>query len=155
MNEIKPLILDAYHLPSSFVSQEIKEKKIQTDHQEVILCYPLFDSFDIKKYTEEIKEKRRTHLQKLKTSEIIDILATVAEKWTNPDYPYRQIAEKALPVITGYDQETIQLEIKTFIRLFLKKKSFTFYQFRVWEQWKSLRRLLSSNFRWLYQSFWA
>ena len=85
MNEIKPLILDAYHLPSSFVPQEIKEKKIQTDHQEVVLCYPLFDSFDIKKYTEEIKEKRRKHLQKLKTSEIIDILATVAEKWTNPD----------------------------------------------------------------------
>ncbi|WP_285005107.1 acyl-CoA reductase [Lactococcus formosensis] len=126
MNEIKPLILDAYHLPSSFVPQEIKEKKIQTDHQEVVLCYPLFDSFDIKKYTEEIKEKRRKHLQKLKTSEIIDILATVAEKWTNPDYPYRQIAEKALPVITGYDQETIQLEIKTFIRLFLKKNLLRF-----------------------------
>ena len=126
MNEIKPLILDAYHLPSSFVPQEIKEKKIQTDHQEVVLCYPLFDSFDIKKYTEEIKEKRKTHLQKLKTSEIIDILATVAEKWTNPDYPYRQIAEKSSSCHYWLRSETIQLEIKTFIRLFLKKNLLRF-----------------------------
>ena len=45
---------------------------------------------------------------------------------TNSDYPYRQIAEKALPVSTGYDQETIQLEIKTFIRLFLQKNLLRF-----------------------------
>lgn len=121
MNEIKPLILEAYHLPSSFVPQEIKEKKIQKNHQEVVLRYPLFDSSDIEKYTDEIKSKRNEHLQKLKTSEIIDIIATAAEKWTTPEYPYRKIAEKALPIITGYDQETVQLEIKTFIRLFLKK----------------------------------
>ena len=47
-------------------------------------------------------------------NEIIDIIARAAEKWTNPSYHLRKIAEKAVPAVTGYDADQFSLELKLY-----------------------------------------
>lgn len=69
-----------------------------------------------------VKEHRNHYLKDLRTNEIIDIIDQAVQKWLNPNYELRQLAEEMLPVITGYDQEMVRLFLTDYLRNFRKEK---------------------------------
>ncbi|MFA9560437.1 acyl-CoA reductase [Evansella sp. AB-rgal1] len=71
---------------------------------------------------ETIKNQQQNYLRTLKTNDVIEVMDQAVQKWLNPQYELRQLAEQMLPVITGYDKEMVRLYISRYFRQFRKEK---------------------------------
>ncbi|MGO0154394.1 acyl-CoA reductase [Leuconostoc mesenteroides] len=114
--------INIFYVPSNIIFDDLTEKVVENETHQLVMCYPKISEQEIKKITKIITHNRNHYLKHLTVNEIIDIIARAAEKWTNPAYHFRKIAEKAVPMLTGYDVDQFSLEIKNFIRLFRKKE---------------------------------
>lgn len=59
---------------------------------------------------------------KLPTDKVMDILVKIGQQWLNPNYSYRQEAEKYLLSITGYSKEMIREALDITFREFTEEK---------------------------------
>jgi len=116
------ITIDIFAAPETVIFDEINEKIVENDLQRVVLRYPAVSSRKIKELTKTITDNRNKYLKKLTVNEIMAVIAEAAQKWTDPDYHLRRIAEQVIPKVTGYDANQFALELKTFIRLFRKKE---------------------------------
>lgn len=114
--------INIFYTPDSIILGDLTEKVVENETHPLVLCYPKITEQEIKEITKIITHNRNHYLKHLTVNEIIDIIARAAEKWTNPSYHLRKIAEKAVPAVTGYDADQFSLELKNFIRLFRKKE---------------------------------
>ncbi|MFC7393617.1 acyl-CoA reductase [Scopulibacillus cellulosilyticus] len=119
-------VIDAYFVPKGFQLTSFTERIYESEYENLILRFPVFSSGDISELSQTIKANRRNCLLNLKIAEVVDIIDSAVQKWLDPNYPFRQLAEKWLPVITGYHKEMIRLELKRFMRTFRKKELLRF-----------------------------
>jgi hypothetical protein len=121
-------VFSCYHLPQSEnVTKEEVEASLETltfsNHgRELQLKVPKLSGEQLSKITLEIKKNRSEYLQHLKVNEIVDLLEQAINKWLDPDYELRKLAEEMLPIITGYDQEMVRLFLSRYLRHFRKEK---------------------------------
>ncbi len=76
--------------------------------------------------TERLRERQREWLAEQPVGRIVDWIDAAAARWLDPTDERRRLAERWVPVITGYDAETVRLELKRFMRLFRRKELLRF-----------------------------
>lgn len=118
--------IDIYATPSQFKFSKMTTKILKTPDQTLHLRYPEVSQRELLALSEQLQVNRKTYLSQLTVHEIIVLIGLAAEKWSVPNYHYRQVAEAFLPIITGYDATQISLELKQFMRLFRKKELLRF-----------------------------
>jgi len=65
-----------------------------------------------------VRAASRVHLKTLTVSQLIDIIDRAVARLLDPADPYRQEADRLLPIITGYDAEMVRLGLTSFFRSF-------------------------------------
>jgi hypothetical protein len=68
-----------------------------------------------------IKQASANILKSLTVTEIIQIIDRVIEQLLDRTNPYRQKAEKLLPIVTGYDEELIRIGLTNYLKTFRKQ----------------------------------
>lgn len=68
-----------------------------------------------------IKQESANILKSLTVTEIIQIIDRVIEQLLDRTNPYRQKAEKLLPIVTGYDEELIRIGLTNYLKTFRKQ----------------------------------
>jgi hypothetical protein len=79
---------------------------------------PVLTAPQMKALALRVKAASRIHLKTLSVSQIIDIIGRAVARLLDPTDPYRQEADRLLPVITGYDAEMVRLGLTSFFRSF-------------------------------------
>lgn len=131
MTATSEISIDIFHLPSQVNIAELEEKIICKGNQRIHMSYPNVTAKLLDETAENLRINQKSYLSQLTVEEIISIIDKAAKKWTNPEYELRTLAEKTLPIITGYDALQISLELRRFIRLFRKKDLRRFIQSEV------------------------
>lgn len=116
-------IIKAYWIPRTVELPECKQEVVGTT---ALLEFPVLTSEKISEITEVIQQNRTAYLTQLSTSEIVEKIDQAVQKWLNPAYSLRRLAEKLIPEITGYDAEMVRLELKKYMRTFRKKELLRF-----------------------------
>lgn len=122
------LIIPGFKVPSSVTFESFTERVYTGPDGTLVLQSPVLSPEEIGLIVREIGEGRRRYLSRLTTNQIVAILDQAVQKWLDPSYPLRCLAETWLPVITGYDREMIRLELKRFMRTFRKKELLRFLE---------------------------
>ena len=65
-----------------------------------------------------VKAASRLHLKTMTVSQIVDVIDRAVARLLDPNDPYRQQADRLLPVITGYDAEMVRLGLTSFLKTF-------------------------------------
>jgi hypothetical protein len=79
---------------------------------------PVLSAAQMKVLALRIKTASRFHLKTLTVSQIIQIVDRAIARLLDPADPYRQEADRLLPIITGYDAEMVRLGLTSFLRSF-------------------------------------
>ncbi|MBP3951925.1 acyl-CoA reductase [Halalkalibacter suaedae] len=115
-----------YFVPSQckdlFEGAAFKTLVFENHGERVELAVPELTPDMVAQVIETIKKQQQTYLKTLKTNDVIAIMDQAVQKWLDPQYELRQLAERWLPVITGYDREMIRLYINRYLRQFRKEK---------------------------------
>lgn len=123
---LKIIPVDLFKIPKATFLTEFRYQSIRLGETVYSLRLPILTPTELKVLIDQLKANQKAYLSHLKVAEIIDWIDQAIQCWTNPKCPQRQLAIKLLPVITGYNAETIKLEIKRFIRIFRKKELLRF-----------------------------
>jgi hypothetical protein len=115
--------VNAYWVPKSIELTDFREEMLTADF---VIKYPILNSEQLNEITSTIQNKRDQYLASLSINEIISKIDQAVEKWLDPSYPNRKIAETVIPMITGYDPEMVRLELKRYMRTFRKKELLRF-----------------------------
>ncbi|MEM1504950.1 acyl-CoA reductase [Domibacillus sp. 8LH] len=92
-------------------------KKGETVEAEI----PLLTKEQINKVIEKVKKASEEVLKSFSVSDMICIIDRAIEQLLDRQSPYRQKAEKLLPIVTGYDEEIIRLGLTSYLKTFRKK----------------------------------
>lgn len=126
MKEIKEI--HVFKVPKEIEWTEFREEKMQWKDSTFLLKYPVLTEEQIREIGRVIQKNRTEYLVSLTTAEIIGKIDQAVQKWLDPNYSLRKLAEKLLPEITGYDGEMIRLELKRYMRTFRKKELLRFIE---------------------------
>lgn len=67
---------------------------------------------------ERVKQGSRAYLKTLTVSQIIAVVDRAVARLLDPKDPYRQEAERLLPLVTGYDAEMVRLGLTAYLKTF-------------------------------------
>jgi len=127
MNETKEITrIEAFFLPAGMSFETTTSTRILTSEGPVELLIPVLDGEKLKMIIANLSRNRSDYLSTLSTSEIIERIAVASEKWLNPSYPQRVLAEQLLPALTGYAADSIRLQLKRYMRTFRRKELLRF-----------------------------
>jgi hypothetical protein len=79
---------------------------------------PVLSPPQMKALALRVKQASRLHLKTLRVSQIIEVVDRAIARLLDPADPYRQQAERLLPIITGYDPEMVRLGLTSFLKTF-------------------------------------
>jgi hypothetical protein len=79
---------------------------------------PVLSAPQMKALALRVKQAARERLGTLRVSEIIDVVDRAVARLLDPADPYRQQADRLLPVITGYDPEMVRLGLASYLKTF-------------------------------------
>jgi len=105
--------VDAYYLPHDF-RDEVKDFRTEVHEDEGVAIHlkiPTVDQTLIENLAGYLKKSREIYLSRLPIKTIIDVLDEASRKWLDRGYPYRELALKTIPVITGFSREVVQASI--------------------------------------------
>ncbi|MED4224470.1 acyl-CoA reductase [Neobacillus cucumis] len=122
----KHIEVKVYRVPNTVVIDQEGEERIQSEDTVFVIKYPILHREDIHRMAKEVQNNRENYLFTLSINEIVEKIDLAVQKWLDPDYPLRQLAEKVIPLMTGYDAEMVRLELKRYIRTFRKKELLRF-----------------------------
>ena len=69
---------------------------------------PVLTSEIVKEILLDLKKQREQYLLTSEIPTILETIGTVTERWLDPMYKGRQLAQKVLPLITGFSPEMIE-----------------------------------------------
>ncbi|WP_085524265.1 acyl-CoA reductase [Tuberibacillus sp. Marseille-P3662] len=113
--------LDAFYIPENIDLDSFTERVFSSEDRTLTLRLPKLSAGDITDIARIVKHHREWLLTNVDVMEIVDVVDQAVQKWLDPEYHWRRLAERWLPEITGYDKEIIRLELKRFMRTFRKK----------------------------------
>ncbi|MFD2777346.1 acyl-CoA reductase [Ornithinibacillus salinisoli] len=113
----------AGYLPQ--VEDEDIEYKTLTFHgndETVHVKVPMLTNQQMNKVTDKVKTASKEVLKSRTVSEMVTIIDKAIEQLIDRKNPYRQKAEKLLPIVTGYDQELVRLGLTSYLKTFRKQQ---------------------------------
>ncbi|CDN25665.1 acyl-CoA reductase [Limosilactobacillus fermentum] len=126
MGTIKVIPVDIFKMPRGITLTNFGYQTITIGQLDYSLRFPIVTPDAIVEIKDRLRHNQAAYLSHLTVAEIISKIDQAVNLWTHPDYPQRRLAMKLLPQITGYNAETVELEIKRFIRVFRKKELMRF-----------------------------
>ncbi len=102
---------------------ELEEETFETKilkFQDLEVEIPLLTEKQMKQVMETVKKGSTETLKNMTVSEIVNIIDKVIAGLLDRSSPYRQKAEKLLPIVTGYDEEMIRLSLTSYLKSFRK-----------------------------------
>ncbi len=81
---------------------------------------PVVNDYQMTMMANRIKQNSQKYLKSLSVSQIIKIVDEVIARLLDRKDRYRQLAEKWLPLITGYDAEMVRLGLTGYLKTFRK-----------------------------------
>ena len=124
MNNIEEL--NVFCVPDSIEFTQFQSKTVITRDRTYILKFPVITGEELKGIIQQVQSNRDQYLSTLSITDIVEKIDLAVQKWLNPDYPLRKLAESLIPVMTGYDEEMVRLQLKRYIRTFRKKELLRF-----------------------------
>ena len=82
------------------------------------VAVPVLDDNRVAALAAHIRRSRESFLSGLRTEEIVDILDRAVRTLLDRTNPRRRRAEELLPVVTGYDPETVRLGLTSYLKTF-------------------------------------
>jgi len=79
---------------------------------------PVLTEQQITALARRVRQASRLHLRTMTVSQIIEVVDRAMARLLDPDDPYRQQADRLLPIITGYDTEMVRLGLTAFFKTF-------------------------------------
>jgi Acyl-CoA reductase (LuxC) len=65
-----------------------------------------------------VKQASRLHLRTMTVSQIVDVIDRAIARLLDPNDPYRQQADRLLPITSGYDADMVRLGLTSFFKTF-------------------------------------
>ena len=87
-------------------------------NEHVEIAVPVLSEAQLDELAARVKHASRTYLKFLTTSQIVSIIDKAIARLLDRNDPYRQKAERLLPLITGYDAEMIRLGLTQYLKTF-------------------------------------
>ncbi|OKL37779.1 acyl-CoA reductase [Domibacillus mangrovi] len=101
---------------------ETKVLTFQSQSEKVEVEIPFLTNEQMNKVIEKVKRASSEILKSFSVSEIAGVIDQAIDQLLDRQSPYRQKAEKLLPVVTGYDEEIIRLGLTSYLKAFRKKE---------------------------------
>ncbi len=79
---------------------------------------PVLNAQQMTALARRVKAASRLHLKTMAVSQIVAVIDRAVARLLDPQDPYRQQADRLLPVITGYDAEMVRLGLTSFLKTF-------------------------------------
>ena len=116
---MKTLRFTAGHLPG-LAPAEVRWQTLAFEQGEIRLevATPLLSPEQTTALAGRVRAAARAHLRPLRVSEIVAIVDRAVARLLDRDDPVRQELERLLPVVSGYDAETVRLALTTFFKTF-------------------------------------
>jgi len=110
---MKIIEVDAYYLPKDLGDQvkDFRTEVVEDEGVAIRLKIPTVDKILIENLFGYLKKSRQIYLSRLPIKRIINILDEASRKWLDRSYPYRELALKTIPVITGFSREVVEASI--------------------------------------------
>ena len=87
-------------------------------NEPVEIAVPVLSEAQLGELAATVKQASRAYLKSLSVSQIIAIIDTAIARLLDRNDPYRQKAERLLPLITGYDAEMVRLGLTQYLKTF-------------------------------------
>jgi hypothetical protein len=82
------------------------------------VAVPVLSPAQMVALAERVRQASRTYLKTWDLSRIITLVDRVIARLLDPNDPYRQEAERLLPLVTGYDTEMVRLGLTGYLKTF-------------------------------------
>jgi hypothetical protein len=82
------------------------------------VAVPVLSPAQLVTLAERVKQASRTYLKTWDVSRIITVVDRAIARLLDPNDPYRQEAERLLPLVTGYDAEMVRLGLTGYLKTF-------------------------------------
>ncbi len=79
---------------------------------------PVLSAAQMTALARRVREASRRHLKTMTVSQIVAVIDRAMARLLDPQDPYRQQADRLLPIITGYDAEMVRLGLTAFCKTF-------------------------------------
>jgi hypothetical protein len=86
------------------------------EHMEIAV--PVLSEAQLGDLAVRVRQASRTYLKSLTVSQIVAIIDKVIARLLDRNDPYRQKAERLLPLVTGYDAEMVRLGLTQYLKTF-------------------------------------
>ncbi|MFP3123301.1 acyl-CoA reductase [Ectobacillus funiculus] len=113
--------VQAGYLPN-IGENEFKYKvlKYRNKDEEIAVEIPLLTTEQMNEVIQKVKQASAETLKCYSSTEIVNIIDQVIERLLDRGTVYRQMAERFLPIVTGYDKEIIRLGLTSYLKTFRK-----------------------------------
>ena len=110
---MKTLEADGYFFPPDFKNRvlDFETKTYVQGDATVRLKIPPATPDLVDLLAKHLKKNRKAYLARLPISEIVGVLDEASRRWLDRDYPYRRLALRTIPAITGFSAEAIEASI--------------------------------------------
>ena len=102
-----------YYLPQGFEKhvKAFTTEVYQAPEIAVHLKVPSVSGAMVEVLADHLKKEREKYLAHQPIERIIDVLDEASRRWLGKNYPYRELALKTIPVITGFSREVVEASI--------------------------------------------
>lgn len=105
--------VNGYYLPPHLREgiKTFRTEVYQDDSVMVRLKVPVVTRAMVEELADQLKKKREEYLARLPIERIVAILDEASRRWLDRDYPYRKLALRTIPVVTGFSREVVEASI--------------------------------------------
>ena len=89
-----------------------------TGGERLEVAVPVLSHMQWAALAERVKQGSRTYLKTRTVSQIIALVDRTIARLLDRSDPYRQQADRLLPLVTGYDTETVRLGLTSYLKTF-------------------------------------
>ena len=121
------MIERAAYLPGlDLDSLEWELLEFATAQQSIQIAVPVLGAAEVKMVTDHVRQQCQKTLKSYSTARIVDVIDAAIARLLDRNDPYRRKMEDLLPVITGYDPETVRLGLTRYLKTFRKPELLRF-----------------------------
>jgi hypothetical protein len=73
-----------------------------------------------------VRDNARAKLKRMETARIVDAIDAAIARLLDREHPLRRKAEHLLPIVTGYDRETVRLGLTSYLKTFRRPQLLRF-----------------------------
>ncbi len=121
------MIEHAGHLPG-FECEALRWRRASYSAwgESVEIALPELEAPQAKDLCETVRGNARARLKRMPTARVVDAIDAAIARLLDREHPLRRKAEHILPIVTGYDRETVRLGLTSYLKTFRRPQLLRF-----------------------------